>query len=425
MTLKRWGSARGILSDSDFHGICSRRCGDETHYCIERCGSYGETYNGIALTMNIVCCLAFENSFFCRDPDFVVAYNGVNFDNNFEHPCQNVRPGGFFLSRFAFRPARFRELNLSGEWRKMSSSILICLDDPTWTGLSNSNATSHKKSYKLDHFARKFCGDTKEPMSYKEIPILQAGTSKDRARLASYCVHDSYLLHLLNRKHETWSSRLSSFPVSSTSSSNGFTSWSTGSLSGDDFEKGTRRGSDTVATPKAPDGFCDMGSSSFQGATVNEPKKGFYPGFTGTLDWHSLYPSIMASFNMCHSTCVNDPTLFEEEGISRHQVSDTLVTHFVKEERHKGVMPVILEELGEEHTVQKNGQTPPQNRQEYPKDSQEYKQNMLFSNVYDGRQLAVKIAMNSMYGACGAAVSSGGKYPCVWISATCVEDVKL
>lgn len=40
----------------------------------------------------------------------------------------------------------------------------------------------------------------------------------------------------------------------------------------------------------------------FEGATVIEPKKGFYPDPIATLDFSSLYPSIMMAHNLCYTT---------------------------------------------------------------------------------------------------------------------------
>lgn len=43
-------------------------------------------------------------------------------------------------------------------------------------------------------------------------------------------------------------------------------------------------------------------STTYEGATVIEPKKGFYPDPITTLDFSSLYPSIMMAHNLCYST---------------------------------------------------------------------------------------------------------------------------
>lgn len=42
----------------------------------------------------------------------------------------------------------------------------------------------------------------------------------------------------------------------------------------------------------------------FEGAIVIEPKKGFYERPIATLDFASLYPSIMMAHNLCYTTYV-------------------------------------------------------------------------------------------------------------------------
>jgi hypothetical protein len=45
--------------------------------------------------------------------------------------------------------------------------------------------------------------------------------------------------------------------------------------------------------------------STYEGATVIEPKKAFYEVPIATLDFASLYPSIMQAYNLCYSTLVS------------------------------------------------------------------------------------------------------------------------
>ena len=43
----------------------------------------------------------------------------------------------------------------------------------------------------------------------------------------------------------------------------------------------------------------------YEGATVIEPKKGYYDAPIATLDFSSLYPSIMMAHNLCYTTLVD------------------------------------------------------------------------------------------------------------------------
>ena len=47
----------------------------------------------------------------------------------------------------------------------------------------------------------------------------------------------------------------------------------------------------------------------YEGATVIEPKKGFYDVPIATLDFSSLYPSIMMAHNLCYTTLLDKSTV--------------------------------------------------------------------------------------------------------------------
>ena len=47
----------------------------------------------------------------------------------------------------------------------------------------------------------------------------------------------------------------------------------------------------------------------YEGATVIEPKKGYYDVPIATLDFSSLYPSIMMAHNLCYTTLLDKTTV--------------------------------------------------------------------------------------------------------------------
>lgn len=55
----------------------------------------------------------------------------------------------------------------------------------------------------------------------------------------------------------------------------------------------------------------------YEGATVLEPIKGFYDVPIATLDFASLYPSIMMAHNICYSTLVkgNDVNVIDPANV--------------------------------------------------------------------------------------------------------------
>lgn len=47
----------------------------------------------------------------------------------------------------------------------------------------------------------------------------------------------------------------------------------------------------------------------YEGATVIEPRKGYYDAPIATLDFSSLYPSIMMAHNLCYTTLLDKATI--------------------------------------------------------------------------------------------------------------------
>lgn len=47
----------------------------------------------------------------------------------------------------------------------------------------------------------------------------------------------------------------------------------------------------------------------YEGATVIEPKKGYFDVPIATLDFSSLYPSIMMAHNLCYTTLLDKATI--------------------------------------------------------------------------------------------------------------------
>ena len=55
---------------------------------------------------------------------------------------------------------------------------------------------------------------------------------------------------------------------------------------------------------------CVLGTDEqYEGATVIEPKKGYYDVPIATLDFSSLYPSIMMAHNLCYTTLTDKKTI--------------------------------------------------------------------------------------------------------------------
>lgn len=153
-------------------------------------------------------------------------------------------------------------------------------------------------------------------------------------------------------------------------------------------------------------------SDGYEGATVLDAQKGAYYTPITALDFASLYPSIMMAHNLCYSTLVMDPKYDDVPGV-------TYETFQVGDKTYKfaqdvpSLLPKVLEELKAF-------------RKQAKKDMANATGSM--KQVYNGKQLAYKISMNSVYGFTGV---GKGMLPCVPIASTVtckgrmmIEDTK-
>lgn len=86
---------------------------------------------------------------------------------------------------------------------------------------------------------------------------------------------------------------------------------------------------------------------AYEGATVLEPKAGYYATPVATLDFASLYPSIMMAHNLCYTTLLprGAHASFPATGEGARAVESPSGERFVKPELQAGVLPEILREL--------------------------------------------------------------------------------
>ena len=137
----------------------------------------------------------------------------------------------------------------------------------------------------------------------------------------------------------------------------------------------------------------------YEGATVIEPCKGFYDIPIATLDFASLYPSIMMAHNLCYTTLLDPADLGRMQLSADDYIRTPSGDYFVKSNIRKGLLPIVLEDL---LSARKKAKA------DLKKETDPFRKAVL-----DGRQLALKISANSVYGFTGATV---GKLPCIQIS---------
>ena len=90
----------------------------------------------------------------------------------------------------------------------------------------------------------------------------------------------------------------------------------------------------------------EVTGDKYEGAIVIEPNRGYYTHPIATLDFASLYPSIMMAHNLCYTSLVPE---YEYRIMSDEDKEKVAITpngdYFVKSGVKKGILPLILEEL--------------------------------------------------------------------------------
>lgn len=137
--------------------------------------------------------------------------------------------------------------------------------------------------------------------------------------------------------------------------------------------------------------------AEYEGATVLEPIPGYYTKPVSTLDFASLYPSLMRGYNLCMSSLVLDDRYKHMDGVKygRYDIGGKT---WVFQESTPGLLPDILGSLLDARKAKK-------------KEMKKYEKGSLEHRLCDGAQLALKVSCNSVYGFCG--VTNNGMFPCM------------
>jgi DNA polymerase delta subunit 1 len=253
------------------------------------------------------------------------------------------------------------------------------------------------RSYTLNSVCAHFLKEQKEDVHHSMITELYNGDSNSRRRLAVYCLKDAYLPQRLLDKlmclvNYTEMARVTGVPfnyILARGQQIRFVSQL--------FRKAIDH---QLIVPDLPNQG-DNGDQ-YEGATVIEPKRGYYKQPVATLDFASLYPSIMQAHNLCYTTWLDRQTV---EKLKMKKDEDYIVTPngdmFCTAKTRKGLLSQILEELlGARKRAKK----------ELAVETDPFKKAVL-----NGRQLALKVTANSVYGLTGA---TNGKLPCLAIASS-------
>lgn len=333
------------------------------------------------------------------DPDIITGYNIANFDFPYLlDRAKHLKVKGFeHWSRIPTVKSVAKETNFSSKQMGNRDTKATNTNGRLQLDLLQLIQRDHNlRSYTLNSVSSHFLGEQKEDVHHTMITELFNGTPESRRRLALYCLKDAYLpLRLMEKlsclENYTEMARVTGVPFNfllSRGQQVKFVSQL--------FRKALEQ--KLVIPDRKGEGTDDQ----YEGATVIEPTRGYYDVPIATLDFASLYPSIIQAHNLCYTTLVSKKAV---DAFNLKKDEDYIVTPngdlFVTAKQRKGLLAQILEEL---LTARK------QAKREMAAATDPFQKAVL-----NGRQLALKISANSVYGLTGA---SNGKLPCLEIASS-------
>ncbi|KAI9671503.1 MAG: DNA-directed DNA polymerase delta [Caeruleum heppii] len=333
------------------------------------------------------------------DPDVIIGYNIANFDFPYLlDRAMHLKCARFpYWTRLKSIMSKATETNFSSKQMGNRDTKATNTNGRLQLDLLQLVQRDHQlRSYTLNSVCAQFLGEQKEDVHHTMITELYNGTPESRRRLAVYCLKDAYLPQRLMDKlmclvNYTEMARVTGVPFNYL------------------LARGQQVKFISQLFRKAlehhlviPNLRTDASDEQYEGATVIEPTRGYYDVPIATLDFASLYPSIIQAHNLCYTTLLNKNSV-DKLGFKKdeHYIVTPNGDMFCKATVRKGLLSTILEELLNARKKAKK---------ELAVESDPFKKAVL-----NGRQLALKISANSVYGITGATV---GKLPCLAIASS-------
>jgi DNA polymerase delta subunit 1 len=328
-----------------------------------------------------------------QQPDVILSWNGQGFDN--EYLEIRAKMCGVVGAMRRISKLREHECELITKEFHSSAYGSSVFKYPDTPGMLQFDLLVYWRreykmdSYKLDNVAEVYLQERKHDVSPKQIFDWWASGDPDlRQKVAAYCVQDTALPMRLVVKHCILTnlmqmSNVTSVPVEYLL------------FRGQAIKCFSLIARETRRRDLIIPHLEKVLDADYDGATVLEPMRGYHKTPVSCLDFASLYPSIMRAWNLCHSTLVlNEAVVGETDEVFDVQYVSAKTgqpKHFRFVQNKPGVLPDILKFLAKSRSQakkdMKNAKTP------------------LEKALFNGKQLAYKVSMNSIYGVCGAAVS--------------------
>ena len=330
-----------------------------------------------------------------EDFDILTGWNIFGFDLEFLYKRMELAQcpmDAFYIGRRLNEPSVLVQKTLASSALGQNVLNMVPMSGRFVFDLFQTIKASYKlDSYSLNNVSKEFLGDCKLDMPIKELfEHYRTGNPEKLAEVADYCIKDTELPIKIMEKLYTIENMIEMAKAT----------WVPMNYL---VERGQQIKVFSQIAKKARElGFMipyidkTKTASEYEGATVLDANTGAYYKPITALDFASLYPSIMVAHNLCYSTLVMDPKYDNLPGVEYE-------THGAHKfaQNVPSLLPAILTDLRAF-------------RKKAKKDMENAKGTAMYP-IYDGKQLAYKISMNSVYGFTGA---TNGILPCLAIAST-------
>ena len=343
---------------------------------------------------------AFEKHLIKIDPDIITGWNIFGFDLEYLIVRATIHNGlAPVWGRIKGEVAEMVEKNLSSSALGNNQLKMVPMTGRYVFDLFQDVKREHKlESYSLNNVSKHFLKDQKLDMPPKEMfARFREGNPAKLGEVADYCIKDTELPHALMEKlcqiqNQVEMAKACWVPLAYLSERGQqikvYSQMAKKARELNFVIPTFKRGGETGGTDP---------EDGYQGATVLEAQTGAYYAPITALDFASLYPSIMCAENLCYSTLVMNPKYDNLPGVTY----ETFGPHRFAQAPAPSLLPVILMDL---KAFRKKAKKDMAAAEGTPMEA-----------IYNGKQLAYKISMNSIYGFTGA---SKGMLPLVAIAST-------
>lgn len=327
-------------------------------------------------------------------PDIITGWNIRLFDIPYIINRTNKVLGQDISKQFSpFNVVKYRQINVKG--RSLDAYEIYGVQQMDYYDLFQKFGNSYgtQASYSLDHIASTVLGEKK--LSYEEYGSLHALYRENFQKFISYNIKDVLLVDKIDK--ETGLMQLA-LTMAYKGGVNYTETFGTTGIWDSIIYRFLHHKQITIPQSNRRQ------KEAYPGGYVKEPKIGMSKWIT-SFDLNSLYPNLIVQYNMSPETLVLDDSTtsgvdyyLENKAILEDGTDYAVAANgsmYRKDKR--GVLPEIIVGLYDERRVIKNEML--SKKQDYEKN----KSKSLATQItqLDNRQMAVKLLLNSLYGALG------------------------